>query len=245
MESERSAPRLSGVMPAYNEEENVAEMIRRTAAALPDVDGGFEILVVDDGSSDRTVEVLKGLNGDIPALRVLEQPTNRGYGTALRRGISESRGRLVATIDSDGQFDPADIMRLADAMKDGTACVTGYRAKKKDTLPRVFANWGYNQLVKMLIGIDFTDAQCALKVFRGDLLREIHTEARGFTFPTEILVKLESYGHKVTEAPVNHFHRATGTSSIRFFRTTQIMFTFLLYMRFKLALYRRGLIDSP
>ena len=238
-------PELSIVMPAFNEEANVTDTVRRTARSLADLEGGIEILVVDDGSTDRTIEVLEGINGEVPSLRILAQPENRGYGVALRRGIAESRGRLVATIDSDGQFDPADIPDLRARLTGDTACVTGYRAQKKDTLPRVIANWGYNLLVRLLIGLRFRDSQCALKVFDGDVLRKTHTEARGFTFPTEILVKLTSAGHQVDEAPVRHYHRAAGESSIRFLRTTQIMFTFLLYMRFKLFLYKKKLIDSP
>ncbi len=236
---------ISVVMPAYNEEANVADTVRRCAAALAQIPGGYEVLVVDDGSRDRTREVLEAVHAEVPALRVLAQDRNRGYGAAIRRGILESRGRLVATIDSDGQFDPADIPAMRERMVDGIQCVAGYRTAKKDTIPRVIANWGYNLLVKALIGLDFRDSQCALKVFDGDLIRTIRTEAVGFTFPSEILVKLINMDYRVVEAPVAHAHRSAGQSNIRFFRTTRIMFTFLLYMRFKLFLYRGHLIEAP
>lgn len=236
---------LSVVMPAYNEEANVADTVRRCATALAGTPGGFEVIVVNDGSKDRTAEVLAATQQEVPELRVLLQDPNRGYGAAIRRGISESRGRLLATIDSDGQFDPADIPRMRERMGDGIHCVAGYRTAKKDTLPRVVANWGYNLLTKMLVGIDFRDSQCALKVFDGDLIRTIRTEAVGFTFPSEILVKLVNMGYRVVEEPISHAHRSAGQSNIRFFRTTRIMFIFLLYMRFKVFLYRGHLIEAP
>lgn len=236
---------LSVVMPAYNEEANVADTVRRCVTALSGTPGGFEVIVVDDGSKDRTREVLERLESEVPELRVLVQERNRGYGAAIRLGILESRGRLLATIDSDGQFDPADIPRMRTRMVDGIDCVAGYRTAKKDTLPRVVANWGYNLLTKFLVGIDFRDSQCALKVFDGDLIRTIRTEAVGFTFPSEILVKLVNMGYRVIEEPVSHAHRAAGQSNIRFFRTTRIMFIFLLYMRFKVFLYRGRLIEAP
>jgi glycosyltransferase involved in cell wall biosynthesis len=205
----------------------------------------FEVLVVDDGSRDRTPAILDEMAGRMPWLRILHQPKNLGYGAAIKRGIAESRGRYVVTIDSDGQFDPADIPRLSRRLEaDRLDCVTGYRPQKKDTLPRVVANQVYNWLVRMLIGIRFHDAQCALKIFRGEVIRSINTEARGFTFPTEILVKFINKGYGVGEEEITHLPRVTGASTIRFFRTSRIMFVFLLYMRFKLFLFRSGILND-
>ena len=172
----------------------------------------------------------------------IDLPQNLGYGGALKKAIDASNGEYAVTIDSDGQFDIDDMPKLLEKLKDGYDCVTGYRMKKKDTLPRVIANWGYNLLVKMLCGISYTDAQCALKIYSGDTIRSLTLEARGFTFPTEALIKLNYYDKKTTEMGIVHRFREGGESKVKFFQTVRIMFIFLLYIRFKRALHKSRII---
>ena len=107
---------------------------------------------------------------------------------------------------------------------------------------RVIANWGYNLLVRIMCGIAYRDAQCALKIFVGDVVRSFAVEARGFTFPTEILIKLKYYGYNSEEISVSHRHRQGGESKVSFFKTIRIMFTFLLYIRFKRFLHEKRII---
>jgi len=233
---------VSIVMPAYNEAGNIEKTVTDCLGLLAREKIPGEVIVTNDGSTDETLSILKKLKGRFENFHYIDLERNLGYGGALKMAIDRSRGTYVATIDSDGQFDIGDLPRMLDKIREGYDCVTGYRAKKKDTLPRVFANWGYNMLVKILCGIHFTDAQCALKLFKGDVIRELPMEARGFTFPTETLIKLNYQGCKVTEIPITHHFRETGESKVKFFRTVRIMFTFLLYIRFKLALHRNKVI---
>jgi len=235
-------PEISIVMPAYNEEANIERTVRECMELFKIEEISGEVIVTNDGSKDGTLEILERLHGEFENLRYIDLEENLGYGGAMMRAINASRGEYVVTIDSDGQFDVGDVPHLLAKMREGYDCVTGYRRKKKDTLPRVFANWGYNLLVKMLCGISFRDAQCALKIYRGDVIRSLSMEARGFTFPTEALVKLGYCGHKTAELPVSHRFREGGESTIRFFKTVRIMFIFLLYIRFKLALHKSRII---
>lgn len=234
---------VSIVMPAYNEESTIEKTVRECFSLLDQEGIQGELVVANDGSEDLTLQILKRLSSEFEKLRVIDLEQNVGYGGALQRAIAVSRGRFVLTMDSDGQFDVRDLpFLLSEIKKNGYACVTGYRRRKKDTLPRVVANWGYNLLVRLLCGVSFTDSQCAMKIYDGDVIRGLDLEARGFPFPTETLVKLQHYGYKVGEAPVHHRPRTGGESKVRFFRTVRIMFIFLLYVRFKLALHKNRIL---
>jgi glycosyltransferase involved in cell wall biosynthesis len=233
---------VSVTMPAYNEEDNIERTIRECMETLRREQISGEVIVANDGSQDGTLAILKKLKEEFDNLRYIDLEQNLGYGGALKKAIDLSKGRYVVTIDSDGQFDIGDLPRLLKKIQEGYDCVTGYRARKKDTLPRVFANWGYNLLVRLLCGISYKDSQCALKLFVGDVIRSFSVEARGFTFPTEILIKLKYYGYSTAEMSVSHRHREGGVSKVAFFKTIRIMFIFLLYIRFKRVLHERRII---
>ena len=235
-------PVVSIVMPAYNEEDNVEATVRECIEVLAKEEIPGEVVVTNDGSVDGTLGILQRLDEEYMNFRFIDLEQNLGYGGALKQAIDSSSGEYVVTIDSDGQFDIQDMPKLLAKIQEGYDCVTGFRAKKKDTIPRVIANWGYNLLVKMLCGLSFTDAQCALKIYRGQVIRSLTLEARGFTFPTETLIKLKYYGMKITEMPIAHRFREGGESKVAFFATVRIMFIFLLYVRFKLALHRARII---
>lgn len=233
---------VSITMPAYNEEDNIEKTVRECMDTLRKEQISGEVIVTNDGSLDGTLAILQKLEEEFDNLRLIDLEQNVGYGGALKKAIDLSEGRYVVTTDSDGQFDIADLPRLLKKIQEGYDCVTGYRARKKDTLPRVIANWGYNLLVKMLCGISYTDSQCALKLFVGDVIRSFSLEARGFTFPTEVLIKLKYYGYNTEEISVSHRHREGGESKVAFFKTVRIMFTFLLYIRFKRFLHEKRII---
>ena len=233
---------VSVVMPAYNEQENIENTVRECIRVFRENRMDGEVIVTNDGSRDGTLQILERLDREFECFRYIDLKENLGYGGALKKAIDSSRGDYVVTVDSDGQFDFNDVPKLLKKIAEGYDCVTGYRAKKKDTLPRVIANWGYNLLVKILCGISYTDAQCALKVFRGDVIRSLTLEARGFTFPTEVLIKLNYYGKSTTEIPIAHRFREGGESKVAFFQTVRIMFIFLLYIRFKRALHKSRII---
>jgi glycosyltransferase involved in cell wall biosynthesis len=235
---------VSIVMPAYNEEANIEKTVRDCLDRLEKDGINGEVVVTNDGSRDGTLKILERMKDEFDRFHFVDLEKNLGYGGAMKKAIDASTGEYVVTNDSDGQFDMGDLPALLHKIQEGYDCVSGYRAKKKDTLPRVIGNWGFNLLVRMLCGIRFTDSQCALKIFRGELLRSLPLEARGFTFPTETLVKLNYLGHRITEIPVKHHFREAGESKLKFFKTVWIMFTFLLYLRFKLALHKSRIIGQ-
>lgn len=237
-------PLLSFIMPAHNEEDVIEETVRNCLDVLEKSGISGEVIVTNDGSRDRTGEILDRLASSNENVKVEHLEVNSGYGVAMRRALSVSSGEYVATIDSDGQFDPRDATHLLHRAEQGYICVTGFRGKKKDSLFRVFGNWVFNLLVRIFCGVNFKDSQCAIKVVKGDVLRSLLLESKGYMFPTEVVFKIHYNGHSVTEMEVSHFPRQGGESSLKFMKTSIDMLLFLLYMRTKLILHRRELIES-
>lgn len=235
---------ISVVMPAFNEEANIEKTVRACAAALSSAGVSAEIVVVNDGSRDRTIEVLRALEGEIPYLVVVNHPKNLGYGAALKTAIGASRGESIVTIDSDGQFDIGELPVFLEHWHDGAAVVSGYRKKKNDTLFRVFANRGLNSLISILFRVRFNDINCAFRLYRGDSLRSINIESRGYQAPSEIMIKLSRLGCAVKEVGVSHLAREGGQSALRPLRTIAQMTAFLVYLKLKTVLYNKGILNS-
>lgn len=240
------APKLSVAAPCYNEADAIGPVLAEWDGQLSALPYTSEIVLCNDGSTDDTSAILAQLQQKYPRLRVVDFAQNGGYGRALCAAIDATRGEYVATIDSDGQFDLGDAPRLLEHCEQGGLdCVTGFRVAKQDSLFRVVADRGLNKLVKLMFGTRLTDTNCALKVARGDVLRGLGVEARGFPTPTEICLRLEARGCKVDELGVAHREREAGASKLHPFRTAWGMFRFLLYLRKRLKLARAGILSRP
>jgi glycosyltransferase involved in cell wall biosynthesis len=238
--------RISVAAPCFNEAESIAGVVAEWDAVLALVPRGSEIVLCNDGSTDGTAAILEQLCAKYPRLRVVSFEKNGGYGRALSAAIDATRGEYVVTIDSDGQFDLRDAMGLLGELEDGDYdCVTGFRRAKHDSLFRVLADRGLNRLVRLMFGIKLRDTNCALKVAKGDVLRGLRIEARGYPTPTEILLRLDAMGCRLGEAGVAHRERAGGSSKLHPWRTAWAMFRFLCYLRRKLKLFRARIIVEP
>src|SRR5215212_4924394 len=163
----RAAPAwsLSLVIPAFNEEAGIAAAIAEADDALARQAGDYEVLVVDDGSRDRTFAVASEAARGRPRVRVLRHDVNRGYGAALRTGFEAARCDRVAFTDADCQFDLNDLNKLV-PLADDVPIVAGYRIDRKDPWRRRFLSRGYNLLARTFLGTRVRDCDCALKVFR-------------------------------------------------------------------------------
>lgn len=236
---------LSVVAPVFNESQGIERVIRRWMDFLTTLDMPSEIVVANDGSTDGTQEILQKLADEFPLFRFVSYSPNRGYGYALKQAICASRGDLVVTLDSDGQFDLKDCIQLLKAQEENDFdLVTGYRVKKNDSFVRIVADRTFNLIVRSLFRVRLRDTNCALKLIRGNLARELNIEARGYPTPTEITIKLFAMGSKIGEQPVSHLERTAGHSKLRFFRTSVSMFRFLCYLRRKITLFRSGILQA-
>jgi dolichol-phosphate mannosyltransferase len=230
---------VSLAAPAYNEEEGIASVITEWRDVLTAAGVSFEIVICNDGSRDQTGTILSDLSRSMTQLRTVGGAVNRGYGHALSTAIAHCKGAYIATIDSDGQFDPAAIVDFLVRVKAENADgVAGYRDRKRDSLLRVLADRALNLIVRGMFRTRLRDTNCALKLIRRDLLQSLPLEATGFPLPTEVCIRLEAAGVRLVEAPVRHRERLAGESKLRVWSTGWKMGWFLVYLRLRLALFR-------
>jgi len=214
-------PRLTFFFPAYNEEENVAETVRRALEEVgPLVNGSIEVLVVDDGSTDRTPELADALAAADPRVRVFHQ-ANRGYGGALRAGFENARGELIGFSDGDLQFDLREMSRLLERLEAPgrpIGAVIGFRIKRRDPPHRIFIAKTYNAVVSVLFGLRVRDIDCAMKLFRREVFDGLPLTTDSPFLSAELLIKLKARGERLAQVGVNHYPRAAGTNTGASFR---------------------------
>lgn len=203
-------PDLSVVFPVYNEEENIPILLREIAAALEGSGMTYEIVAVDDGSTDRSLEVLRASRAGFPMLRVLTFEKNSGQTAALDAAWHAARGWLVVSLDADLQNDPADIPAMIEKLRDTRAdMVIGVRVNRRDTWSRRMQSRIGNGVRNWITGDQITDTGCSLKLVK----REAIDRVRLFTGMHRFLPTLVRYaGYKVVEMPVNHRPRQYGVS---------------------------------
>ncbi len=209
----KSAPDLSYVLPAYNEEENIEMAVRDANAACREFCSSWEIVVVDDGSRDGTPEILARLESEIPELRTIRVEPNRGYTNALRTGFLASTRPWVFYTDGDNQFDPREMARFLAIRKDADL-VIGYRVGRKDGILRLLLSRTYNNLQKLYLGLRVRDINCAFKLFRRPFFDVAPIDSDGFLVDAEILIRAQALGLRVLELPVGHRPRIAGRTSV-------------------------------
>ena len=208
-------PHLSVVVPVFNEQDNVAPLVHEITAALRPVAGpgsDFEIVYVDDGSSDGTLAALRALKAAVPELRVIRHLSQSGQSTAIRNGVKAARGTWIATLDGDGQNDPADIPRLL-AQRDRAApavkLFAGWRVDRKDTGSKRWASKWANAIRSRMLHDATPDTGCGTKLFE----REAFLDLPHFNHMHRYLPALmQGAGWQTLSVAVNHRARSTGVS---------------------------------
>ena len=198
------------MIPAYNERDNLAPLLAEIRAALDGTGLRYEVIIVDDGSTDGSFDALKGLRQQYPALHILAFERNAGQTAAFAAGFQAARAPVVVTLDADLQNDPADIPRLVDTLRNsGATAVAGYRATRRDTAWKRLQSRIANGVRNRLNGEVIRDTGCSLKAFRTDALRTLPLFAGMHRFlPT--LIKMQ--GGTVAEIPVGHRPRKHGVT---------------------------------
>jgi len=201
---------LSVFFPAYNEEANIGKTVISTASVLKKVAEKWEILVINDGSSDKTAKIVAGLSKKEPRIRLINHPVNYGYGGALKTGFAESQYKWVAFMDSDGQFDFSEIEKFL-SLTNKADLILGYRLKRADSLMRRIYTFGWAMTARLLLGLEAKDYSCGFKLIKKKVFESIQP-LRGEEKVTQIefLVKAKRLGFKFAEVGVHHYPRQFG-----------------------------------
>ncbi|MCI0527214.1 MAG: glycosyltransferase family 2 protein [Nitrospira sp.] len=227
---------LSLIFPAYNEELNIQQVVKSALAVAPKVAEEYEIIVVNDGSQDKTGEVINKLAELYPPVVVVHHPVNQGYGSALKSGIKKAQHPFIFFCDSDCQFDLSELPRLLNWI-DQYDMVIGYRQSRKDPFYRRFNAWGWNMLVRLVLGLKVRDIDCAFKLFRREIFDRVEINSVGAMVNTEILSRAVKLGFTIKEVPVTHYPRFRGRQTGARLRVIVKAFKELIRLYKELRLY--------
>jgi len=225
-------PKISLVVPIYNEEESIERFMAEVIPVLNGVDPGFEIIAVDDGSSDATFEKLMKLREGDTRIKIVQFRTNFGQTAAFAAGFDKASGEMIITIDADLQNDPKDIPAMVAKLNEGYDIVAGWRYDRQDSfvnrkLPSMIAN----RVISMTTNVHLHDYGCSLKVFRRDVVKNIRLYGEMHRFIPAIASWM---GVSVAEMKVNHRPRVAGKSKYGIGRTVRVLLD-LLTVKFLLS----------
>lgn len=207
---------ISIILPAFNEEKNIGQMLADCLVYLKKLKDRYEIIIVNDGSGDQTAAIVRKIGAMNPKIKLIDHEKNQGYGQALQDGFKAAKFDYVFFTDSDRQFrlDALDIM-FPIAKTGVVDLVIGYRLKRQDPFLRKLLSWGYNTLASFLFDLSVKDIDCAFKLFRKDIFKKIKIESKSFFFNTEILAKARFFNLNIIEVGVPHFPRIAGKSTVK------------------------------
>jgi glycosyltransferase involved in cell wall biosynthesis len=231
---------VSIVIPVYNEEANVAELVERVGAALTRSGKSFELICIDDGSRDATASMLESLAATRPWLKPLYLIRNYGQSAALQAGFDAAQGEIIVTLDGDLQNDPDDIPRLLDMLEQHAEIdvISGWRKERQDrTVSRKLPSMAANALISRVTGVELHDYGCALKVYRADIIRGLRLYGELHRFIPALAAEV---GARIVEVPVRHHARTRGVSKYGIDRTFRVLLD-LLWIKFLMRFLHRPL----
>lgn len=209
---------LSIFFPCYNDAATIGTLVAAAHVVGKESGRDFEILVIDDGSTDASRTLLEELKGIYPELRTVFHEANRGYGGALRSGFANATKELVFYTDGDGQYDALELRKLLPVMQEGVDVVNGYKIARQDPLHRVVIGKLYLVLMRLLFRFRVRDVDCDFRLIRKSALDAIALKHSTGVICLELVKKLELAGFRFADFPVHHYHRVHGRSQFFNFR---------------------------
>ena len=212
-------------------------MVIRAVQAASALTADFEIIVVNDGSSDATGTILDELARTYSTVRVVHHPRNIGYGGALQTGFRTATRELIFYTDGDAQYDPGELSVLWAKMTSDVDLVNGYKISRSDPAHRIVIGRVYHHVVRLMFGLKVRDVDCDFRLMRRAIFERVHLEKTSGVICLEMMKKIQDAGFRIVEVPVHHYHRAFGKS--QFFNFRRIFKTGIDVMRLWFALVIR------
>lgn len=203
---------ISVFLPCYDEQENVGRTVEKALMVLEKLNADFEVIIVDDGSSDRTGQIADEIAGRDSRVKVVHHQRNLGYGAALQSGFKAATKELVFYTDGDGQFDIDEMPPLLELMEqyDIVSC---YRLNRQDSVIRKINGWCWTKLVCLLFGLKIRDIDCAFKLFKRRIFDNIELSSAGALIDAEVLARAARKGYSITQKGVHHYPRTAGAQT--------------------------------
>lgn len=227
---------LSIFFPCYNDAGTIASMIGAADMVASQLVDDYEIIVIDDGSTDRSRDILTGLTELYPRLRPIFHQRNQGYGGALKTGFASAEKDFIFYTDGDAQYDVFELLDLARVMAPGVDVVNGYKIDRNDPWHRIFIGRAYLFLMRLMFNFHIRDVDCDFRLIRRQALEGIELTHTSGVICLELVKKLELNGALVADYPVHHYHRSYGKSQFfnfpRLFRTGVNIFKLWFGLRF-------------
>ena len=244
MSAEGPVKGLIVFFPAYNDSGTIASLVITALSSARKLTPDFEVIVVNDGSADKTAEILDELARTYPQVRVVHHERNRGYGGALRTGFATATRELVFYTDGDAQYDPAEMELLWRRLDDAVDVVNGYKISRSDPIHRIIIGRVYHHTVKVLFGLGVRDVDCDFRLIRRSVFDKVRLEKDSGVICLEMMKKITDAGFRIAEVPVHHYHRAHGKS--QFFNFRRLFKTGVDVMKLWFALVvRREHLKAP
>jgi len=200
---------ISVFFPCYNEQENIGRTVEKALEVLERLNADFEVIIVDDGSSDGTGQIADEIAGRDGRVKVVHHEGNLGYGAALQSGFKAATKELVFYTDGDGQFDINEMPSLL-ALMERYDIVSCYRLNRRDPLIRKINGWCWTRLVCLTFGLKIRDIDCAFKLYKREIFDKIELLSTGALINAEILARAVRKGYRITQKGVHHYPRTTG-----------------------------------
>ncbi|HUU18434.1 MAG TPA: glycosyltransferase family 2 protein [Sedimentisphaerales bacterium] len=228
---------ISVFFPCYNEQDNITRVVEQALTVLEKLNADFEIIIVNDGSSDSTGQIAGEIAGQKDKVKVVHHRTNLGYGAALQSGFKAATKELVFYTDGDGQFDINEMPPLLRLMEqyDIVSC---YRLNRQDNLIRKINGWCWTKLVCLLFGMKIRDIDCAFKLYKREIFDNIKLVSTGALIDAEILARAVSKGYRVTQQGIHHYPRTAGAQTGANLRVILRAFKELLRLRSQIREHR-------
>lgn len=203
---------LSIFFPVYNDWGTIASMVAESIFTAEKITSDYEIILVDDGSEEKTQDILDFLEQQFPCVRVIHHEKNKGYGGALKTGFKAAQKEYIFYTDGDAQYDVRELELLVQALDDDVDVVNGYKIKRNDPFYRVILGKIYQYTAKILFALPIKDVDCDFRLMRKKVFDDITLDSNSGTICVEMIRKVAQKGYRFAEVPVSHYFRASGKS---------------------------------